>query len=84
MKRNSDVELKCVKCGSRYKFGDILPKLFEVPKGDWHCPDCLRQLSSSIIVDNERFGFESSEREYTLRLVIHRGAPNETENFFDE
>ena len=81
MKRNSDVELKCIKCGSRYKFGEVLPKLFEVPKGDWHCPECMRQLSTSIVVDNERFGFESSEREYTLREFGERADEFKREYF---
>ena len=45
---------------------DLLPKLFEVPRGDWNCPTCLKEHTAALM-KNEKFGFEQSERIYNLR-----------------
>lgn len=56
-KKNTDVELCCIKCGARHKMSDLLPKLFDRPRGDWHCPECLRKHVPSLMAA-EKFGFE--------------------------
>ena len=75
-----DITLKCVNCGATCKFNEILPKLFEVPKGDWNCPVCVKKLSKALF-ENEQFGFDSSEREYTLREFGERADEFKREYF---
>ena len=65
-KKSVEIDLKCVKCGSKHKMSDLLPRLFETPRGDWHCPNCMKLFSSNLI-KTEKFGFEQSERTYNLR-----------------
>lgn len=59
---------------------DLLPKLFEIPRGDWHCPPCL-QLHTPALMTNEKFGFEQSERVYNLREFGERADEFKREYF---
>ena len=67
-KKQCDVKLKCIKCKGEFNYVDIhvLPRMFEVPKSDWHCPDCMRKIAHNF-TESEQFGFESSDKVYTLR-----------------
>lgn len=35
--------LECEKCENPYHLGCLDPPLSEVPEGEWHCPECLKE-----------------------------------------
>ncbi|XP_052059486.1 lysine-specific demethylase 5A-like isoform X1 [Mytilus californianus] len=56
--------LLCDGCDDAFHTYCLIPPLAEVPKGDWRCPKCVKQVCSKPL---EPYGFDQSKREYTLQ-----------------
>ncbi|ESO91413.1 hypothetical protein LOTGIDRAFT_205701 [Lottia gigantea] len=56
--------LLCDGCDDAFHTYCLIPPLAEVPKGDWRCPYCVQQVCNK---PQAPYGFEQSEREYTLQ-----------------
>jgi histone demethylase JARID1 len=79
-RKHADITLRCDKCGAQCAMTDVVPKLFEVPKDKWHCWSCLKTFIPSLL-KSEKFGFEQSEREYSLREFAERADEFKREYF---
>jgi histone demethylase JARID1 len=55
--------LLCDECDDSYHTFCLYPPLKEVPKGDWRCPVCLTEICKAT---TDSYGFEQSQKEYTL------------------
>ena len=56
--------LLCDGCDDSYHTFCLVPKLIEIPKGDWRCPKCV---AAEVSKPMEAFGFEQAQKEYTLQ-----------------
>ncbi|RXG69427.1 Lysine-specific demethylase 5A [Armadillidium vulgare] len=59
-----DQMLLCDGCDDSYHTFCLIPRLPEIPKGDWRCPKCVAVEVSKPL---EAFGFEQAQKEYTLQ-----------------
>lgn len=57
--------LICDICDNCYHTYCLIPALMEIPRGQWRCPKCVAQLYHTA-TPTDAYGFEQSEREYTL------------------
>ncbi|XP_076344166.1 lysine-specific demethylase 5A-like isoform X2 [Tachypleus tridentatus] len=56
--------LLCDGCDDSYHSFCLIPPMYEIPKGDWKCPQCVAQ---EVERPQEAFGFEQAKRDYTLQ-----------------
>lgn len=56
--------LLCDGCDDAFHTYCLIPPLSEVPKGDWRCPKCVKQVVSKPL---EPYGFDQAKKEYTLQ-----------------
>eukprot|EP01137_Pigoraptor_chileana_P023900 Opistho-2@90972 len=54
---DEDSLLLCDGCDAPYHMYCLSPPLSKVPRGDWHCPECLRE---HVSVNEGAYGFEDS------------------------
>ncbi|CAE1156303.1 KDM5 [Acanthosepion pharaonis] len=56
--------LLCDGCDDAFHTYCLTPPMPEVPKGDWRCPECVKEACKPVI---DCYGFEQSPKEYTLQ-----------------
>lgn len=56
--------LLCDGCDDAFHTYCLTPPMPEVPKGDWRCPECVKEACKPVV---DCYGFEQSPKEYTLQ-----------------
>ncbi|RZF32830.1 hypothetical protein LSTR_LSTR011476 [Laodelphax striatellus] len=77
-----EILLDCYRCGDSYHLTCIVPKLNEIPRGNWHCNECIIKKLKTIPVEGLKAGFEDGKRLYTL-AQFQKKADSFKEMYFD-